>query len=313
MRSMKYIYGIDIGGTFVKLGRFDETGTLLEKWQLPVDASKYAERMAPYVAGAVLVDMERMGISAGEVAGIGIGCPGTIDEKGVIHGAENLQLDQISVTGSMRRFLPMEIRMENDANCAALGEYIFGEGKAYDSMAFLTLGTGVGGGIIAGGSLLTGAHRCAAEFGHMQVDEAESTPCSCGRYGCLEQYCSARGITRMSGGYSPVEIFTAMQYLDQTTESLRSAALRTYERFSEKLAKGCALIADVADPAVFVIGGGVSNAGDVVVKRARELYRTFVYPGAKDTEIRISKLKNDAGIYGAAALIGHFSEKNRKV
>ena len=300
---MKYIYGIDIGGTFIKIGRFDENGKLLYKWQLPVDSSKYAERMAPYVAGAVLVDMDQQKLKEEDVVGIGIGCPGTIDENSVIHGADNLQLDRISVVKSMKRFLPMDIRMENDANCAALGEYYSGNGRKYDSMAFLTLGTGVGGGIIWNGKLLKGANRSAAEFGHIKIDDTETDKCNCGLYGCLEQYCSATGIKRLSGGYSSVEIFTALQYIEDTLEPLKSAALETYEAFSERLAKALAIIADIIDPDVFIIGGGVSNAGEIVVKRAREKYRELVYSGARDTKILISGLLNDAGIYGAASLI----------
>lgn len=301
---MKYIYGIDIGGTFIKFGRFNEDYELLEKWELPVDESKHADRLAPFVAGALLVDMDKHQIKKSDILGIGLGCPGTITEDTVVHGAHNLKLDNISVVKAMKRFIDTRIIMENDANCAALGEYFFGNGKDFSSMAFLTLGTGVGGGIIIDGKLIKGYCNAAAEFGHIKVDDNEKIACSCGLYGCLEQYCSARGILSLSGGQlTPKELFTIIRYQDMCDKELYMQAEKVYDNFSYKLAKACAMIADVINPAVFVIGGGVANAGDILIKKVREYYKELVYSGAKNSPFKISSLKNDAGIYGAAALL----------
>lgn len=300
---MKYIYGIDIGGTFIKYGRFDENFNLLEKWELPVDSSKFAERLAPFVAGGILVDMEKQGIKDEDIIGIGMGCPGTITADTVIHGADNLKLNNISVVKAMERFIKTEIVMENDANCAALGEYYFGNGKEFDSMAFLTLGTGVGGGVIIDGKLIKGYSNAAAEFGHIKVDDNETKACTCGLYGCLEQYCSATGISKLSGGeFTPKEIFTIIKYPEFSESELYSKVKEIYDRFSYKLAKGCSIISAVINPAVFVIGGGVSNAGDVLLDGVKAEFKKLAYSGAKDTEFKISGLKNDAGIYGAASL-----------
>lgn len=301
---MKYIYGIDIGGTFVKIGRFDSEYNLLEKWELPVDSSKYSERLAPYVAGGILVDMEKQGIKSEDILGIGMGCPGTITEDTVIHGADNLKLNNISVVKAMKRFINTEIIMENDANCAALGEYYFGNGKEFDSMAFITLGTGVGGGLILNGQLIKGFSNSAGEFGHIKVSDTETNPCTCGLYGCLEQYCSATGIKNLSDGkYSPKEIFTIMKYPDYSDESLFKDVKKVYDEFSYKFAKACATISTIINPSVYVIGGGVSNAGDILLDGVKDYFKKLVYSGAVNTEFRISSLKNDAGIYGAAALL----------
>lgn len=305
---MKYIYGIDIGGTFIKYGRFDENHNLLEKWELPVDSSKFADRLAPYVAGGILVDMDKCGIKDEDIIGIGMGCPGTITPDTVIHGADNLQLNNLSVVQSMKKFIRTDIVMENDANCAALGEYYFGNGKDFDSMAFLTLGTGVGGGLIIDGKLIRGVNFAAAEFGHIKVDDNETKPCKCGLYGCLEQYCSATGIANLSDGeFSPKEVFTIMKYPEYSDSELRKRVEKVYNEFSYKFAKACATIADIVNPSVFVIGGGVSNAGDILLDGVKERFKKLVYTGAKDTEFRISSLKNEAGIYGAASL---FMQKN---
>lgn len=301
---MKYIYGIDIGGTFVKYGRFDEKFDLLEKWELPVDSSKFAERLAPYVAGGILVDMEKNNITEEDIIGIGMGCPGTITEDTVIHGADNLKLNNISVVKSMKRFINTEIIMENDANCAALGEYYFGNGKDFESMAFLTLGTGVGGGIILDGKLIKGFSNAAGEFGHIKVSDMEKQACTCGLYGCLEQYCSATGIKKLSDGrYTPKEIFTIMKYPEYADASVYEEVKKVYDKFSYMLAKACATISAVINPSGFVIGGGVSNAGDILIEGVKEAYKKLVYHGASDTEFRISSLKNDAGIYGAVSLL----------
>lgn len=300
---MKYIYGIDIGGTFVKFGRFDESYKLLEKWELPVDSSKFSERLAPYVAGGILVDMEKQGIKDDDIIGIGMGCPGTITEDTVIHGADNLKLNNISVVKAMERFIKTKIVMENDANCAALGEYYFGNGKDFNSMAFITLGTGVGGGLIIDGKLIKGFSNAAAEFGHIKVDDNESKPCTCGLYGCLEQYCSATGIKNLSSGeFSPKELFTIMKYPEYSEKELYEKAKVIYDEFSYKLAKGCAIISAVINPAVFVIGGGVSNAGEILIEGVKQKFANLAYSGSRSTEFKISGLKNDAGIYGAASL-----------
>jgi len=301
---MKYIYGIDIGGTFVKFGRFDEDYNLLEKWELPVDSSKFGERLAPYVAGGILVDMDKNSISEEDIVGIGMGCPGTITEDTVIHGADNLKLDKISVVKAMERFIKTRIVMENDANCAALGEYYFGNGKEHASMAFLTLGTGVGGGIIIDGKLIKGANYAAAELGHIKVNDNEENPCSCGLYGCLEQYCSATGISKLSDGkLSPKELFTIMKYPEYADGEMFEFAKQIYSKFSYLLAKGCSIIAAVVNPAIFVIGGGVSNAGDILIEGVKNEYSKLAYSASKNTEFKISSLKNDAGIYGAASLL----------
>lgn len=300
---MKYIYGIDIGGTFVKFGRFDSDYNLLEKWELPVDPSKFSERLAPYVAGGILVDMEKNGINDEDIIGIGMGCPGTITSDTIIHGADNLKLNNISVVKAMEKFIRTKIIMENDANCAALGEYYFGNGKEFDSMAFLTLGTGVGGGVILDGKLIKGYSNAAAEFGHINVDDDETNACTCGLYGCLEQYCSATGIKNLSDGeFSPKELFTVMKYPEYSDTKLYDRVKKIYDEFSYKLAKGCSIISAVINPAVFVIGGGVSNAGDIIIEGVKEKFKELAYSGARNTEFRISSLKNDAGIYGAASL-----------
>ena len=205
----------------------------------------------------------------------------------------------------------MRVEGGNDANVAALGEMWKGGGQGYRNLVAVTLGTGVGGGIIINGKILTGATGSGGEIGHIHVEDHESEACGCGNYGCLEEYASATGITRLAnrrlresdkdsvlrqGEVSAKTVFDAVKAGD-------ALAVEIAERFGEYLGKGLAVIAGVVNPEIFVIGGGVSKAGEVLFEYIRPAFDRTVFHGCRDTKFALATLGNDAGIYGAAKMV----------
>ena len=194
----KYCFGVDIGGTTVKMGFFSAEGEVLEKWEIPTRTENGGENILPDVAKAVLSKMEEKGIQKEEVAGIGVGAPGPIDADGVVHVAVNLGWGTFSIVETLQKLTDLPVKAGNDANVAALGEMWKGGGQGYSNLVAVTLGTGVGGGIIVNGKMLTGAVGAGGEIGHIHVQDDEPEACGCGNHGCLEQYASATGITRLA-------------------------------------------------------------------------------------------------------------------
>lgn len=308
----KRIFGVDLGGTTVKLGLFDPEGSVLEKWEIVTRKEDSGKLILPDIADAIKKKMQEKSIAKEDVIGVGIGVPGPVDSDGVIYKAANLGWGVFSIKEELTGLLDgIRVEAGNDANVAALGEMWRGGGQGYDNMVAVTLGTGVGGGIIVDGRILTGAKGAGGEIGHILVEEQESEVCGCGKTGCLEQYASATGVVRLANrrlakddkasvlrgkNISAKDVWDAVKAGDEL-------AVEVAEQFGEYLGKGLAAVACVVNPDIFVIGGGVSKAGDVLMDYMVEPYKKYVFHGSRETKFALATLGNDAGIYGAAKLV----------
>ncbi len=307
-----YVFGVDIGGTTVKLGLFDTDGNVLDKWEIPTRTANGGADILPDIARSIQDKMSEKGIDKAEVAGVGVGAPGPVDGDGVIHKAVNLGWGELNLKKELTALLGgMRVEGGNDANVAALGEMWKGGGQGHKDLVAVTLGTGVGGGIIINGRIMTGATGSGGEIGHIHVEDNETEACGCGNYGCLEEYASATGITRLAnrklkesdkdsvlrhGEVSAKTVFDAVKAGDEL-------AVEIARQFGEYLGKGLAVIAGVVNPEIFVIGGGVSKAGEVLFDYIRPSFDKTVFHGCRDTEFALATLGNDAGIYGAAKMV----------
>lgn len=308
----KYAFGVDIGGTTVKIGLFDKEGCVLDKWEIPTNKENKGASILPDVAQSLLAKMKEKGISEEDLAGIGVGAPGAVDEEGtLVGGAVNIGWDAFNIPEVMNAYINVPVKAANDANAAAFGEMWQGGGKGCNNMVAVTLGTGVGGGIIINGRLLSGTTGAGGEIGHIHLEDNETEECGCKNKGCLEQYASATGIVRLAGRrlkkddkpsvlregtLSAKSVFDAVKAGDEV-------AIEIAEQFGEYLGKGLAVVADVVNPEIFVIGGGVSKAGEVLITFVEPNFRKYVYQQCKNVKFALAKLGNDAGIYGAAGLI----------
>ena len=306
---MKYVFGVDIGGTTVKIGLFDVEGNVLDKWEIPTRTENDGEEILPDVADSIREKMKQMDKDA--IAGVGVGAPGPIDAGGVVHRAVNLGWKTFNVKETLEALINLPVRAGNDANVAALGEMWMGGGKGYKDLVVVTLGTDVGGGIIVDGRMISGSTGAAGEIGHIHVDDTETDVCNCGNKGCLEQFASATGITRLAnkklastdmdsvlrgGEVSAKTVFDAVKARDPL-------AMEVAEQFGKYLGDALAAVAGVVNPEAFVIGGGVSKAGEVLIDYIRPHYEKSVFHGSREAKFALATLGNDAGIYGAAKLV----------
>ncbi len=307
----KYCFGVDVGGTTVKIGLFDREGNILEKWEIPTRTEGNGEKILPDIAEALEKKMEEKGLQKEDMAGVGIGAPGPIDKDGTVYEAVNLGWGVFSIRDTLQELCGMPVRAGNDANVAALGEMWKGGGQGYQNLVLVTLGTGVGGGILVNGEILNGATGAGGEIGHIHIQDGEEDACGCGNHGCLEQYASATGIVRLAnrilnttdedsvlrqGEVSAKTVFDAVKAGDRV-------AIQIAEAFGDYLGKGLAAIAGVVNPEAFVIGGGVSKAGDILFSFIEKNYRKYVFHGSRNARFTLATLGNDAGICGAAKLI----------
>ncbi|MCI8713698.1 MAG: ROK family glucokinase [Ruminococcus sp.] len=308
----KYGFGVDVGGTTCKIGLFEMDGHIVEKWEIKTNTDNAGASILDDVADAVLSKMEERGISRDDVRGIGLGVPGAVDEEGVVHKCVNLGWDVVSVAEELSAKTGMYVKVANDANVAALGEMWQGGGEGCKDMVMVTLGTGVGGGIIINGKIVAGAHGAGGEIGHMVVNEDEEDACGCGLHGCLEQYTSATGIVRMAKKKMATENRETMlsTFKELTAKDIFDAAKQHDEMAKELvnmlcrvLGKALASIAAVADPEVFVIGGGVSRAGVILIEGIERYYKESAFHACKDAKMALATLGNDAGMYGCVRLL----------
>ncbi len=308
---MKFGFGVDLGGTTVKIAYFDENGTLLEKWEIPTVTAGGGSRILPDIAASIHRYMQTHGIADSDILGIGIGVPGPVNARGVVNRCVNLGWGVFNISEELSRLTGFPVKAGNDANVAALGEFWKGGGQGCDNMVFVTLGTGVGGGIVVEGNLLHGAHGSGAEIGHLVINREETEVCGCGKRGCVEQYCSATGIVRLAKRYLRAEdapsalrhvenltckdIFDAAKAGDQAAQAILE---QVYGYMGEFLANVC----NVVNPEVVVIGGGVSKAGDVLLKGLEPYFHQYVFHAASGATFALASLGNDAGAYGAFKL-----------
>ncbi len=315
MNMKEYAFGIDLGGTTAKVGLFTTAGELLEKWEVPTDSSNAGEHILENLAAAVLGKMTEKGIHAEQVEGVGIGVPGPILNSRIVPvicanlggwGKRNVSEELGSLLGGMK------VLVGNDANVAALGEIWMGAAKGCRSAVMVTLGTGVGGGIIVNGKVIDGSHGAGGEIGHITVNRHETATCGCGKHGCLEQYSSATGVVRCmkklldenpdvpctlrGTDFAAKDVFDAARNGD-------ALAARDIDEMTDALAIAMASIAATTDPEMFLVGGGVARAGDVLLDPLRKHYKDYAYRSCRETPIKQAALGNDAGIYGAVRLI----------
>ncbi len=308
---MKYGFGIDLGGTTVKIAYFNETGELLCKWEIPTNTANGGAAILPDIAAAIKGYLAENAIPDADILGIGIGVPGPVDRKGNVNRCVNLGWGVFNIHDTLGALTGFPVKAGNDANVAALGEAWKGGGRGCENMVLATLGTGVGGGIIIDGKIVSGAHGAGGEIGHIVLNKDETVPCGCGKYGCVEQYCSATGIVRTArrhlnrslypSSLREIENLTCKDIFDAgaagdvvATEILE----RVYSHLAEFLSDVCCVV----DPDMVVIGGGVSKAGEPLLTGIRRHMHKFVFHAIRDVKLSLATLGNDAGAYGAFKL-----------
>lgn len=305
---MRYGFGVDIGGTTVKLAYFDEAGTLLDKWEIPTVKENNGQGILPDIAASIGSYVERNGIDRDRIVGIGVGVPGAVSADGIVNRCVNLGWGVFDIHKALSELTGFPVKAGNDANMAALGEFWRGGGQGCGNMVFVTLGTGVGGGIVLDGKVVFGVHGAGGEIGHMVLNRNETEQCGCGKRGCVEQYCSATGIVRIAEQFlkksdapsalrrsSPLackDVFDAGKAGDALAMEILE---QVYAYLGEFLASLCCVI----DPDVVVLGGGVSKAGQPLLDGARKYFDRFVFHACRDTRFALASLGNDAGAYGA--------------
>lgn len=312
MNMKQYIFGVDLGGTTIKHGLFTADGQLIDKWEIPTRTGEQGKALLPDIAQSVREAMVRHDSSSTQVLGVGLGVPGAVSEARYVKPCVNLDGWGGDVAGKLSALCGCPVKAVNDANAAALGEMWQGSAKGHDSVVFITLGTGVGGGIIVNGKLLSGANGAGGEIGHIKVNSAELEPCGCGKRGCLEQYASATGIAReaarrLAAGDVPSQLrqFAAPTAKDvfDCAKAGDELALGIVYFFAEHLGRALACVSCVCDPEVFVIGGGVSAAGQIILDTVAPVYRKNAFPASEGARFVLACLGNDAGIYGCARLM----------
>ncbi|MBR1497128.1 MAG: ROK family glucokinase [Oscillospiraceae bacterium] len=308
-----YAFGVDVGGTTIKMGFFTTAGELLDSWEIPTRTEEDGVHILEDIAASIDKALEEKGISKLDVEGVGIGVPGPVGPDGTVFRCVNLGWDVFNVEQRLSKLTGLNAKAGNDANVAALGEMWQGGGKGYQDVVMITLGTGIGGGVIIGGKILAGVNGAAGEVGHTPMFDDEPDVCGCGKHGCLEQYASANGILRTARRWlevhpevdSPLrgmERYSSKDIFDLAKEG-DEAALAIVDETGKLLGKGLATIAGVVNPEVFVIGGGMSKAGDILLEVIRRHFRPYAFHAVRETEFRMAELGNSAGIYGCARMV----------
>lgn len=307
-----YCFGIDVGGTSVKCGLFHTDGTLVEKWEIPTRTENNGQNILPDVAETINAKLAEKNIDKADVEGVGIGIPGPINSRGEAACAVNLYWGFTPVAQILGDLTGLKAQAGNDANVAALGEAWKGAAAGAQNIIMITLGTGVGGGIIINGKILAGSHGAGGEIGHALVVRGEEEKCNCGNHGCLEQYASATGIVRVAGRVlaaseddstlRELQNITAKDVLD-AFKAGDAVAVRIMEYVGDLLGGAIAGFTTVVDPEAIVIGGGVSKAGQPLIDCIEKFYQRYAFSSCKETPIVLATLGNDAGIYGAAKMV----------
>ena len=311
----EYAFGIDLGGTTAKIGLFTTSGALLEKWEVATDTSNAGEHILENLAAAVLGKMKEKSIQPEQVEGVGIGVPGPVLDSSVVPiVCANLGgWGERNVSAQLSGLLDgLKVLVGNDANVAALGEIWMGAAKGAKNAVMVTLGTGVGGGVVVNGKVIDGVHGAGGEIGHITVNRHETAVCGCGKRGCLEQYSSATGVVRCmkklldENPDTPCVLrgteFAAKDVFDAARNGDALAA-REVDEMSDTLGMALANIASTVDPEAFLVGGGVARAGDVLFAPLNKHFQEYAFKSCRETPIKQASLGNDAGIYGAVRLI----------
>lgn len=309
----QYVVGVDVGGTSAKIGLFLPDGTLVEKWEVPTGLNKGGAETLSDIAQAIRLKLSARDLSLSDLAGVGLDAPGPVLPDGSVSDFANLNWGAINIRDTLSGFLDgATVRVGNDANVAALGELWMGAGRGYHSLVMVTLGTGVGGGVVINETILAGANGAAGEIGHLLVNRDETETCGCGNRGCLEQYASATGLTRvarqllaqkkdLSSPLRAIASFDAKDIFDAAKEN-DAIALEATQIMCRYLGEALANVAAVVDPEIIVIGGGVSKAGDFLLDAVRRYYEPAAFFAVKNARLALAALGNDGGMYGGARM-----------
>ena len=309
---MKYGFGIDLGGTTVKVAFFDENGKLMCKWEIPTRAQDGGVNILPDIAATVNAFLTQNNLPKESILGIGIGVPGPVSAEGVVNKCVNLGWGVFNIEQELSSLTGFPVKAGNDANVAALGECWKGGAQGYSSLVMATLGTGVGGGIILNGKILCGARGAAGEIGHMVLNRSETEACGCGKKGCVEQYCSATGVVRTAtqalaadGRFSVLRSMETLTCKDifMAAASGDGVAMDIVDTVCDRLAEFCANLSNCFDPEVIVLGGGVSKAGQMLLDGIARHFPKYVFHAMSDMKFVLATLGNDAGAYGAFKLV----------
>lgn len=309
----KYAVGVDIGGTTVKNGLFDIEGNLLEKWEITTRKENGGENILKDVAEAIKDVLSKKKIALSELKGVGMGVPGPVESDGYVSKCVNLGWKDIRPAELLSSLLDgVSVAAGNDANVAALGEAFKGAAAGEKNVVMLTLGTGVGGGIILDGRIVAGVHGAGGELGHIVVNPSETLKCNCGNYGCLEQYASATGVVRVAkrlleasdekSSLRAADEISAKLVFDEAKAG-DALSLKAVDTLCMYLGLVCAQCSLTIDPDAFVIGGGVSRAGSILTEGIGKYFEKYAHIIPKKPDFKLATLGNDAGIYGAAKLV----------
>ncbi|HIR89866.1 MAG TPA: ROK family glucokinase [Candidatus Fimimorpha faecalis] len=308
----KYCIGVDVGGTSVKLGLFYHNGTVLKKWEIPTRKDKKGSNIIPDIAASIRSELVNEQIPLSDISGAGMGVPGPTMSNGYVSKCVNLGWVDCNPAEELSELLGIPVKAGNDANVAALGEAWKGGAEGFQDVVMVTLGTGVGGGVIMNGKIVAGNRGLGGELGHITVNRDESEKCNCGNKGCLEQYASATGVVKiakrlLAERYSDsmirnVEHLSAKKIFDAAKKK-DGIAVEAVETLANYLGMAMATVTLTIDPDVFVIGGGVSNAGEILVNTIEHYYKKYLSISEKRAKIVLASLGNDAGIYGAARMV----------
>ena len=306
----KYLFGIDLGGTTAKIGLISEEGRLFEKWEIPTRIEDFGKNILPDLAAAIEKGISENGLTKDDILGVGLAVPGAVMNESDVAVCVNLNgWGGCNIAEEFSSMIGIPVKTANDANAAALGELWQGGGKGSHNMVLVTLGTGVGGGIIIDGKLLVGAHGAGGEIGHLKLYPhlPDNEICGCGKSGCSEQFASATGVVRlakemgMTDADSKFGFLTSKDVFDKAKDG-EELALSVVHVFADELGRTLANVSAVVDPEVFVIGGGVAKAGDFLLDLVQDAFVRYAFPPCEGTAFRLAELGNDAGFYGAAKL-----------
>ncbi len=301
---MNVMYGIDVGGTTIKIGKFSDN-TLIDKISIPTK-----QNPNPYIVINDIINAINENLGNDNLEGIGIAIPGPV-KNGIVLGAHNILWKEVELEKILKETFPnIKVKVLNDANAACLGEWYFGSGQKRPNLVFITLGTGVGGGIVIDGKLLEGKNGSTGELGHMVIYPYEGRKCTCGLEGCLETYASATGITFTGNMMKKSKLTTLNNYKELTSEIIFNEAKKSdkvakevVDYTSYHLAVGIASICNILNPDIVVLGGGVSEAGEYFLEKVKKYFKERAFYSIKDTDIVLASLHNDAGIYGAMTIL----------
>ncbi|AQS52998.1 Glucokinase [Jeotgalibaca dankookensis] len=314
----KKILGIDLGGTSIKFAILTEAGDIQQKWSIETNILDDGQFIVPDIIESIQHHFSLYQMTAEDFLGIGMGSPGAVNrEKGTVYGAYNLNWRElVEVKKPIEEAIGLPFYIDNDANVAALGEKWKGAGADDENVVFVTLGTGVGGGVIANGELVHGVAESGGEIGHVTVDP-NGFDCTCGKKGCLETVASASGVLNLTRKFSEVyagdsvlkkmvddgEQITSKQVFELAKEN-DDLAVKVVEEFSFFLGLACSHLGNILNPQFIVIGGGVSAAGEFLLEKVRKNFERFTFPNVQEsTKIKVAKLGNDAGVIGASYLV----------